>query len=163
MASRTSRSARSPQSRAPKISKKDVEEAEAFLANTPAGKRLQYAEHTLTLLARNRLPRLRQFLFNAGFDLREMRNPDQFEHLIATDESRNELVKASRCKGYIQVGFEKEQIRLTLFYGEEPSEKESQLYAKSIGEVTSVTYAILGLEMRGHSETPAAALPANPG
>ncbi|WP_179130979.1 hypothetical protein, partial [Candidatus Entotheonella palauensis] len=54
------------------ISKRDMQDAEAFLQNTPMGRRLQAAEHILTLFAANRLPRVRQMMFRTGYDLREI-------------------------------------------------------------------------------------------
>ncbi|WP_089718003.1 hypothetical protein [Candidatus Entotheonella palauensis] len=151
------------QTRSPKISKKDLDAAEAFLSHTAMGRRLQEAEAILTLLARSRLPRIKTYLFGAGVDIRQMDSDDEFQSLIISDEMRNALIEASRSKGYIQVSFEKEQIRFTLFYGNEPSGNELvSLYARTIGEVTAVTYAILGLGTRGTHDVQSVPMPNPP-
>ena len=47
------------------------------------------------------------------------------------------------------MSLEKNQIQITLFYGKNMSEKEAVLFSRSLGEVGALTYASLGLDMRG--------------
>ncbi|WP_089932694.1 hypothetical protein [Candidatus Entotheonella palauensis] len=68
-----------PPKRTQAISKQDMQDAEAFLQNTPMGRCLQAAEHILTLFAANRLPRVRQMMFYTGYDLREITGEPQRE------------------------------------------------------------------------------------
>lgn len=132
--------------RAPKIARNDLDSALQFLDTDPVGQRLKAAEHALTLLLKNQLPRLRQYIFNAAFDLREISNPERFEKLF---HSGNDFIKESRSRGRIKVNFDKERIRIVLFYENKLSRSEAVLFSRSLGEITAVTYATLGLDMTG--------------
>ena len=47
------------------------------------------------------------------------------------------------------MSLEKNQIQITLFYKRNMSDKEAVLFSRSLGEVGALTYASLGLDMRG--------------
>ncbi len=68
------------------ISKRDLKDAEAFLQNTPMGRRLQAAEHILTLFAANRLPRVRQMIFRTDYDLREISGESPYQSSASTTD-----------------------------------------------------------------------------
>lgn len=137
------------ESRAPKISQTDLAAARKFLTTDPIGRRLQAADHALTLLVKGDLPRLRDFVFRANFDLRVIDDGERFQEAVYADRELSELVKESRGGGCVKVTLEKNQIQITLFYGKNMSDKEAVLYSRSLGEVGALTYASLGLDMRG--------------
>lgn len=134
-------------SREPKIPQKSLREAREFLKTHPIGQRFQVAEHALTLLTKNELPRLRQFVFNASFDLRQISDSQKFEKLAHLSGSDDDLLRESRCGGYVKVGLGKERIRIVLFYEKKLNKNEAFLYARSLGEITAVTYGALGMDM----------------
>ena len=135
--------------RAPKVTQRELNSALEFLKSTPIGQRLQAAEYALTLLVKDRLPRLRQYIFNAGFDLREISNSQRFDQLVRSGSISDDLLQESVSGGFIKVAFEKEQILITIFYEKKLNNSEALLYSRSLGEVTAVTYAALGLDMTG--------------
>lgn len=135
--------------RAPKIARTDLDSAIDFLENDPIGRRLRAAEYALTLLLKNQLPRLKQYIFNATFDLREISNGVRFDKLFNSIPALNDLLKESKSRGHIKVNFDKDRIRIVLFYERGLSRSEALLYSKSLGEIVAVTYATLGLDMTG--------------
>lgn len=111
--------------------------------NTPFIQRLFAADYALSLLADGKLPHLKHFVFDATFELRRIRESDSF---AATD--RTDLLEASSVGGYITVSGERSP-RVSLFYESNLTEPETLLYARSVGQLTAVTYAAVGLDMRG--------------
>ena len=120
------------------LEKASLTEAMHFLAHHPIGQRLYAAEHALTLLVKNELPRLRQYVFNAVFELKGV-------------DSESLSSKASDERGAsIKVNFEEEGIQVSLHYSSLPSSQDSVLFSRCFGEVISATYAALGLDMSGN-------------
>ena len=109
----------------PKISQKDVVAAEQFLKSSQLGEQLQAAEHALVLLLKNKLPRLRDYIFGASYDFR-------------ADE-------ASEITAQIKLGIDKHRLIATMYYPKELSRNEARLFAGSLGEILKVTYHALGL------------------
>ena len=134
-----------------KTSKKgsQLHEARSFLRETELGQRIQAGEYILTLLVEDKLPQLKQFIFNSCFDIRTISDNQSFQNISSTSENIKQLFQDSLCRGYIKVHFESGMLRVTLFHSEEIDESESVLYARTFGEVIAVTYAALGLDMRG--------------
>jgi hypothetical protein len=135
--------------RKPKISEEKLASARDFLATHPIGQRLQAVEHALTLLLKDELPLAHQFIFNAAFNLRTIPNVRRFEGLAKPDSAFDDLIRETRCAGFVKVAMEKERLHFVLFYDRGISEAETTLFSQSLGVVAAVIYSALGLDMSG--------------
>lgn len=126
-----------------------LEGARKFLHTDPIGKRLLTAEYALTLLRANELPFLHRYVFNATFSFREMLDPESFEESVGKDCSISKASKASVGTGHVKVHLDQESFRIFVFYRKELSMSEAILFSRSLCDVTAVTYAALGIDMRG--------------
>lgn len=127
----------------------DLEAARAFLESDPMGRRLQGAEHALTLLLKGELPRLKQFIFGSTVSLRRVEDPDGFDAVANEDADSNALLQGSQPGGHMRVDFARDHLRLLLFYTTELSDVEAKLYSRSFAEYGALTYGALGLDMSG--------------
>ena len=132
---------------------RDLTEALQFLRSSPGGKRLQAAEHALTLLMEGKLPRLGQAVFNARFDLREI-EPEPV-HSISRDNLEAEFTRKKKFSsnseptGQVQVNLDQGCVTITLYYPGKIKKNEAALFSACLGEITAATYAALGLDMSG--------------
>ena len=132
-----------------RILEHELEAARKFIRNDPIGKRLQAAEHILTLLIKEEFPRVKQFIFNAAFDLREIANAKQFQKSIHSNPKLAELIKASKTGGYIRINLDKDTIQFVLFYERKLNASEAVLFSDTFGRIVASTYASLGIDMSG--------------
>lgn len=127
----------------------ELEAARQFVRNDPIGKRLQAAEHVLTLLIKEEFPRVKRFIFNAAFDLREIASARQFQKSIHTNPKLADLIKASKTGGYIRINLDKDTIQFVLFYERKLNANEAALFSDTFGRIVASTYASLGIDMSG--------------
>jgi len=128
----------------------EFEAARDFVRNDPIGKRFQAAEHLLTLLIKEEFPRVKRFVFNAAFDLREIWSAEQFQKSIYSNPKLTELIKASKTGGYIRINLDKETIQFVLFYERKLNVNEAALFSDTFGRIIASTYASLGIDMSGY-------------
>ncbi len=131
----------------PYITKGQVEAAIAFLGSDPIGKRVHAAENMLILLAKDFLPNLKYYIFNAAYDLRKIINNQEFDRLINSSPNLADLLNSTAHGGYIRASLDSEQIRFLMFYNEQLSFAEADLYSKSLGQIVAATLSVLGIDM----------------
>ena len=139
--------------RKPKISRVKEREAEDFLIHSMLGQRQLAAERTLTNLIKGKLPLIEQFIFNGVFDFREINDSEEFKSIIKTNPDYERLFSVSNSGGYVRVYFDKSKLSISLFYEKIKSKNDAALYAKNFSEVIAITYAALGLDMTGLSQS----------
>jgi hypothetical protein len=128
----------------------ELEAARQFVRNDPIGKRFQAAEHVLTLLIKEEFPRVKRFIFNSGFDLREIVNAKQFQKTIYSNPNLTDLIKTSKTAGYIRINLDKDTIQFVLFYERKLNVNEAALFSDTFGRIIASTYASLGIDMSGY-------------
>lgn len=132
-----------------RIMEHELQAARAFIQNDPIGKRLQAAEHILTLLIKEELPRVKRFIFNAGFDLRAIADSQKFAKAINSNPKMTELIRSSKTGGYVRINFEKDCIQFVLFYENGLNGHEAELFSNTFGRIIASTYSSLGIDMSG--------------
>lgn len=135
--------------RGTRIKQVELEAALKFLNSDPKGARLQGAEHALVLLLKDELPRLKQYVFNAAYNLREIIENEKFQKAQATSSSLVELFNQTKAGAYVKVSLDREQLSFALFYEKQFEKGEALLFSRSFGEVIAATFAALGLDMTG--------------
>lgn len=124
-----------------------LDDALDFLESTIAGKRLQVAERTLTLLTHGKLPKVKQFIFNACFDLRAVTDPEQFGKTLPAD---GRLIQGTERLAFAKADINHDDLTFTLVYEKDGLTKdEALLFSTAFGQVLAATYAALGLDMKG--------------
>lgn len=132
-----------------RILEHELDAARKFIQTDPIGKRLQAAEHILTLLIKEEFPRVKRFIFNAAFDLREIASPRKFEQAIHSNPKMTELIKASKTGGYVRINLDKDCIQFVLFYESGLNANEAALFSDAFSRIVASTYASLGIDMSG--------------
>jgi len=134
-------------SRGTKVTKEEWEAARQFLKTDPYGQKLKRAEHILTALLKEELPRVRRLLVNRTIDLRGMIDPEKFDEVISNNPNLTNLLNKSAAGAYVKVDIEKDNLTFYLFYDRRLNEGESSLFSKSLGEILRSTDALFGLEV----------------
>ena len=118
-----------------------------FLENDPLGKRLRSANYALDLLKSGELEHVRDFVFNARFDVRAVTNTTQFETAASSKAQPETLLQHSIPGAYVQVGLAEDHVHTTLFHTGEITSENADLYARTLAQVSALSYAALGLDM----------------
>lgn len=132
-----------------RIMEHELEAARKFIANDPTGRRFQVAEHILTLLLKEELPRVKRFIFNATFDLRVIANSHKFQSALHSNPNLTELIRTSKTGGHVRLNFEKDCIQFVLFYERDLNVGEAALFSDIFGRIIASTYSSLGIDMSG--------------
>ncbi len=127
----------------------ELEAARMFIATDPIGRRFQAAEHILTLLLKEELPRVKRFIFNATFDLRTIANSRKFQAALHTNPNLKELIRSSKTGGHVRLNFEKDCIQFVLFYEQDLNVGEAALFSDTFGRIIASTYSSIGIDMSG--------------
>lgn len=125
-------------------SKDELEKSRAYLESNPTGVRLQLAEHALNLLGNGELENLKRFVFDATVNVRRFVSREGFASLIDASGELEPLLEASENEAYIRTTFDGGRPGFFLFH-----EADAVLYGRVFEAFVSVTYAALGLDMKG--------------
>ena len=111
--------------------------------------RLKLADQALRLLREGDLNFLRDFLFGATFSVRTITECAAFEREIAADGELAPLMSASSPSGCVTSAFQDGRPEFYIFRDEEASETCNDLLGQVLASASALTYAAIGLDMRG--------------
>ncbi len=108
------------------------------------------AESTLQRFANGDLSKLKKFFFNAAIDVREIQEQAPFDKEIER-ASNGDLIAGSRSMGRICNIFdeEKESVLIQVYAQKQSSELQNSLLQMHSATLLAVTYAAVGVDMRG--------------
>ncbi len=108
------------------------------------------AERMLVRFARGDLSKLKEFLFNAAIDVREITDQKPFNKAVGNVSNR-EMLEASQPTGRIATSFNETEQSVTLhvYHQQQGSEVQNSLVARHSAALLAVTYAALGVDMQG--------------
>ena len=114
--------------------------------------KLEDAEEFLRRINEDQLPYLKKLLFETSVELRPIVDDGPFRNPHPSPHQNLRLMKASTPGGYVQVAYENSKVHFRMFYvSDRVNENEATLYSNALRDLEAITYAGLGLDMRGLS------------
>ncbi len=112
--------------------------------------KLKEADDFLRRINEGDLSYLKKVLFETSLELRPIVDAAPFQNPHPSPEQNLRLMKASTPGGYAQVSYESGKLHFRMFYfPDRVNEDEKSLYSNALRDLEAITFAGLGLDMRG--------------